>query len=194
MNHINDTKRAPHGRPRKNRTRTQAALLEAFLSLLEEKSFEQITIREITARANVGYATFFRRYADKEELLHDLAAQEIQNLLTMTMPIFYTADTAASTQALCAYVWQHQKLWRGLLTGGAVAMLKEEYLRQALEVSRERFDPDAWLPVDLAVSFAVAAIVEILAWWLKQENPPGVKDLADKLDRLAVQPIFRSAG
>ncbi|MFV8816828.1 TetR/AcrR family transcriptional regulator [Haliea sp. E17] len=185
-----DAAPAPGGAKRK--TRTHGALLDAMLHLLEEKAFDQITIREITAQADVGYATFFRRYPDKEALLHDLAAQEIQSLLTMTLPIFYTADSEASTQALCAYVWKHKKLWRALLTGGAAAMLKEAYLEQALEVSRETFDPEAWLPVDLAVRFAVTSTLEVLSWWLKHPEPPAIREMASIINRLTVRPIFEN--
>ncbi len=189
-----DAKPAASGRRESRKmSRTHAALLEALLPLLEEKAFEQITVREITARAGVGYATFFRRYPDKEALLHDLAAQEIQNLLTMTLPIFHTADTTASTEALCAYVWKHRKLWRALLTGGAAATLKEEYLRLALLVAEEQMDTDAWLPVDLAVRFCVTALVETLSWWLKHDAPPDVHVMAGIVNRLAVQPVFLPA-
>jgi AcrR family transcriptional regulator len=104
-------------------SRTQTALRGALLALLEEKPFEQVTVRDITARANVGYATFFRRYPDKETLLHDVAAREISQLLAMTLPILFTVDSRASTQALCAYLWEHRKLWSALLTGGAAAAL-----------------------------------------------------------------------
>src|SRR6187551_2309610 len=104
---------------RQRATRTRTALTGALLSLLEERSQEQITIRDITTRAEVGYATFFRNFPDKEALLHDLAAGEINRLLTLTLPIFYGVDSESSYRALCAYVWEHRKLWTGLLTGGA---------------------------------------------------------------------------
>ena len=45
--------------------RTRAALSSALLSLLEEKAFDQITIRDIVGRADIGYATFFRNYDSK---------------------------------------------------------------------------------------------------------------------------------
>lgn len=193
MNHI-DTEVSPQlRRDGTKMARTHAALQQALLLLLEERSFEQITVREITSRAGVGYATFFRRYTDKEELLHDLAAREIQNLLTMTLPIFHTADTPASTEALCAYVWKQQQLWRALLAGGAAATLKDEYLRQALLVAENRIDTNAWLPVDLAVRFSVTVIVETLSWWLKHEDPPSVKAMAAIVNRLALQPIIAPA-
>jgi AcrR family transcriptional regulator len=177
--------------PKRRVTRTRDALCSGLLSLLEESPFEQITVKEITARANVGYATFFRRYTDKEQLLHDLAAQEIRRLLTMTIPILFSVDSQASTQALCAYVWEHRKLWRALLTGGAANILKEEYLNQALEMTKDNLPPDAKIPYDLAVTFAVTGGIEILTWWLKQENPLSVKQVSEYFNRLAIEPLFR---
>lgn len=176
--------------PQKRATRTRTALCQALLSLLEEKAFESITIREITARAAIGYATFFRRYTDKEELLHDLAAQEISNLLAMTLPTLYAEDSLASNKALCRYVKDHRALWTALLTGGAAATLKEEYLIQALKLAEERSDPEAWLPDDLAVIFTITASVEILTWWLKQESHIPIDKVALYLNRLAIAPIF----
>jgi len=169
-------------------TRTQAALCGALLLLLEERPFEQITVREITARAKVGYATFFRRYPDKDALLHDLAAREISRLLAMTLPILYTVDSRASTQALCAYLWEHRKLWTALLTGGAAAMLKDEFVRQAQQLAESNSEEETCLPGDLRVVFAVGATVDILAWWLKQREPPPVKQMAEILDQLVVTP------
>ena len=169
-------------------SRTQAALRAALLALLEEKPFEQVTVRDITARATVGYATFFRRYPDKEALLHDVAAREIAQLLAMTLPILFTVDSRASTQALCAYLWEHRKLWSALLTGGASATLKQEFVRQAQERAAESPSPDSWLPGDLNVVFSVSATVEILSWWLNQAEPPGVAQMAEILDSLVVTP------
>lgn len=174
-------------------TRSRPALCAALLSLLEEKSFEQITVREIAARAGVGYATFFRHYPDKDALLHELASNEISKLLAMTMPILYTIDSRASAQALCAYLWEHRKLWSALLTGGAAATLKAEFVRQAQAKAAEQPNTRSWLPGDLIVVFSVAATIEILAWWLKQNQPPAVKQMAEALDRLVITPSMAHA-
>ena len=189
---MNQLLRKPVSGKRTSRTRT--ALCGALLALLEERSLEQITIKELTGRAGVGYATYFRLYQDKEALLHELAADEISRLLAMSLPIFYTVDSLASTGALCGYVWEHRKLWKALLTGGAAATLKEEYLRQALKVIKDRPNPDLWLPGDLAVTFAVTALVEILAWWLKQPQPASVREMAEVLNRLTVVPLMAHTG
>jgi AcrR family transcriptional regulator len=176
--------------PRTRSTRSRPALRRALLGLLETESLEQITVRDIASKANVGYATFFRHYVDKEELLHDLASDEIRRLLTMTLPIFYTADTLSSTRTLCSYVWENRVLWRVLLAGGASSILKEEYLKQALELVEVSEDRGSWLPHELAVTFAVGSLVDILSWWLRQKNPPPAKYMAEVVNKLSIDPIF----
>jgi AcrR family transcriptional regulator len=171
-------------------TRTRPALCNALLSLLQEQPFEQVTIRDITARAGVGYATFFRHYPDKEALLQDATLREIRQLLGLTLPILYTVDSRASTQALCAYVWEHRKLWSALLTGGAAATLKEEYVREAQRLAAKQEAFGTWLPGDLRVVFSVSASIDILAWWLKQADPPSVNVMAEIIDKLTVIPAI----
>lgn len=169
-------------------TQTRPILCAALLALLEERPFEQLTVREITAKAEIGYATFFRHYPDKEALLHDVAAGEISELLGLTLPILYTKDTRASARTLCSNVWEHRKLWSTLLTGGAAGMLKDEFIRQAQHIAETQPDPEGWLPADLTVVFYVTGTVEILAWWLKQKNPPSVDQMAEVVDCLIVTP------
>lgn len=169
-------------------TRTRPILCGALLALLEERPFEQLTVREITAKADIGYATFFRHYPDKEALLNDLAASQISDLLAMTLPILNNADTRGSARTLCVYVWEHRKLWSALLTGGAASMLKDEFVRQAQEIAEAQPRPDAWLPNDLTIVFYVTGAVEILAWWLKQKDPPSVDRMAEVIDSLIVGP------
>jgi AcrR family transcriptional regulator len=170
--------------------RTRDALRNALLQLLQEQPFEQIITREITTTAKVGYATFFRHYNGKDELLHDLASDEIRRLLGLTLPIFYSVDSKASTEAMCAYVWEHRQLWRALLTGGAASILKEEYLQQALAVPQDYPSLEIGLPSDLAVTVAVSAVIEVLAWWLKQGKPVPVKSIAELTYRLAIAPVL----
>ena len=45
--------------------KTKAALFDAFLSLLSEKLYEDITVNEICERADIRRATFYKHYNDK---------------------------------------------------------------------------------------------------------------------------------
>ncbi|MGH8629312.1 MAG: TetR/AcrR family transcriptional regulator, partial [Burkholderiales bacterium] len=99
--------------------RTREALRAALLELLETTPLEQITIRDIAARAGIGYATFFRHHPTKESLLDDVAAEQIGRLVELSVPLLDFRDTRAASRALCSYVDEHRALWSRLLTGGA---------------------------------------------------------------------------
>lgn len=49
--------------------RTQAALRAALLELITELPYDKVSVQALVDRANVGRATFYHHYADKEELL-----------------------------------------------------------------------------------------------------------------------------
>src|SRR5213083_3494878 len=49
--------------------RTRKLLQDALVSLMIEKGYEATTVQDIIDRANVGRATFYAHFADKETLL-----------------------------------------------------------------------------------------------------------------------------
>lgn len=169
--------------------RSRNALNAALLALLEERPFDQITIREITARAGTGYATFFRHYATKEELLNDVASEEISALLGMTVPILHQANSYESTLALCTYVSEHSGLWSALLTGGAAAIVRDEFIRQARGLTEGVVDKQDWLPADLGVVHGTGSTFDILAWWLGQKREQSPQQVAIILHRLVIAPL-----
>lgn len=170
--------------------RSRAALRAALLELIETVPFEAITIRDLCARAGIGYATYFRHYPDTATLLDDLAAQEIAELLSRAMPLTVAMDSRAGCRALCEYVDARRRLWSALLTGGAAARLREEFVRQArLAVPADVRVPD-WAPLDLAISVGASGVLDTLAWWLARGQDLSVDRIAEILDRLVIAPAM----
>lgn len=169
--------------------RSRNALTGALLALLVEKPFDQLTIREITSRAGTGYATFFRHYPTKEALLSDVASEEIAGLLNRTIPVLHDANSHESTRALCAHVGKNRKLWAALLTGGAAGIVREEFIRQARELPEALVSHTDWLPADLGVVHGTGATIDLLAWWLAQEEEISSDEIASILNRLVIAPL-----
>lgn len=174
--------------------RSRKALSGAMLALLEEKPFDQITIRDISAKSTTGYATFFRHFPTKEALLSSVAQEEISGLLAMTVPILTDANSLESSRALCRYVNHRRKLWAALLTGGAAGIVREEFIRQARDLA-QGFSMQAWLPADLGVVHGTGGTFDLLAWWLSQDQDAySPEQIADILNRLIIAPLVGKYG
>jgi len=172
--------------------RTREALRAALLQLLEQKSLDQITIRNIASTAGIGYVTFFRHHPSKEALLHEVVARLVRELTELMLPALDASDPRTASIALCTYVHAHRPLWATLLTGGAAAVLRDEFLKLAAEVSATRANPNNWFPPELAVTFNVTCTIELLAWWLRQKRPLSIQRVAEIHDRMIITPTMEA--
>lgn len=53
----------------RKRARAREAIVEAAYALFAERGFDQVTVADIAARAEVGRTTFFRYFGDKQEVI-----------------------------------------------------------------------------------------------------------------------------
>jgi len=159
---------------------------EALLSLLDGTSLEAITGAMIAERAEVGYATFFRHYANVRALLVDTVAVLTDDLVERMMPALLAADSEGAAAALVDAVAARRGVFRSLLTGAADA-LRAELARQVIE--RVNVLPDvspSWLPRQLATRVAVMSTIELLDWWLREEPDRSAEEVSALLDRLVI--------
>lgn len=174
--------------------RTMAVVHAALLALIEEQAFERITVDDIIQRAGVGRATFYRHYAGKEALLEEVARVEITHLAELSIPLANRTDSLPDCRRVVAYVGDHRKLWSVLLTGGAAGAMRHKIIELATPEphSYRAVVPEDGIPVDLSASWGAAAMVEVLAWWLRNPDRASVEQVANYLDRLAVRPSLDS--
>ncbi|QGQ96551.1 TetR/AcrR family transcriptional regulator [Paenibacillus psychroresistens] len=60
--------------------KSQEAIKTAFIELMSEKNFNEITIQDISDRANVGRRTIYHHYLDKFDLLDKLIEEHLNEL------------------------------------------------------------------------------------------------------------------
>src|SRR5713101_134481 len=66
--------------------KTQGLLREALVSLIHEKSYDAIAVKEILDRANVGRSTFYTHFRDKDELLVSGVHEMMHSLHSAVLP------------------------------------------------------------------------------------------------------------
>jgi AcrR family transcriptional regulator len=160
------------------------ALREAFLRLIERKTFDDISNKEIADAAGVSYPTFFRRFAGKKELLEEVAIGEIRKMFSIGGFISEGQDPKDAFTEICEYIDSRRKLWTVLLNGVAAMTMRQEFIRLSQEVieSGRRINP--WIPADLAQRFVVGGIFEILSWWMNQPEDYSLNKVVALCDAL----------
>ncbi len=173
--------------------RNREKLRAALLSLLEHHSFDDLTVRQITAEAGVGYATFFRHYPTKGAALDDLATCEIDSMVDRSLEALDYADTRKASLALCTYVDEHRAVWSALFNGGAASVMRQEYIRLSVVNTEIQPHRSEWLPNDIAGIHNAGASLEILAWWLRQGDAVSIAQVAEIVDKLVIAPVLAAS-
>lgn len=165
--------------------RSVKALHGAFLELLSHKPLDQITARDITDVAGLGYATFFRHFPTKEALLNDIASDQMRQMVEITLGVFEAGSLQAANHRLFAYIAENRELWTKLMTGGAASAMRDEQMRLSLEVAATQVFDTAPVPMELSSRCTVSTIFETIVWWLSQDpGTYGIEEAALLLTHL----------
>ena len=116
--------------------RTQRLLGEALIALLREKRYEDITVQDILDRADIGRATFYEHYWDKDDLL----SSEIERVIDVLGQHLDRSSQSASlfipVLALFQHVRQQQHLFQALWRGKGIQFVIQafqDHLRERVE-------------------------------------------------------------
>lgn len=176
--------------------RTRSLLVKALLELLEEQSFQSISVVDICNRAMVHRTTFYTHFEDKQALLN----YTIQSLLQKFQ--FYAPDTgelsshdfflSVAHRAL-VFLDLHRKLLRPAFSGDdgvefhamelhAMEDILADGLCQRLQEPSFRAEsPD--LDPQITAHFYAGAMVGLIHWWLEQDAPIPEETIIHHLDR-----------
>src|ERR671933_298567 len=94
--------------------RTQKLLREVLVALIEERGFDALTVGEITERAMVSRAAFYRNYQDKYDLVEQIFAEAMNALLAAVGDLGRDHPPAVWVRFF-EHIAQYERLYRALL-------------------------------------------------------------------------------
>src|SRR5215469_2473544 len=94
--------------------RTKILLREALIELIEERGFEALTIGELTERAMVSRAAFYRNYQDKYDLVEQIFEEAMSALLGAVGELG-RAHPAEVWVQFFKHIAEYDRLYRALL-------------------------------------------------------------------------------
>ena len=181
--------------------RTHKLLWEALMAELSQRSFEQITVKEICERAMVHRTTFYKHYEDKYALLEQGIRQMYDALVAeVTVPpsAFSVDHPPPYFTHLFLHVAEHQHFYKLMLCGegiGRFQKLVKDYLVEQGEAKVRALTPpnqQLAVPPAMYVQYVAGAVISTLAWWLEHDMPYSPHQMAQYLLLLHGAPSYHS--
>jgi len=183
--------------------RTRKLLQDALIGMMIEKGYESTTVQDIIDRANVGRATFYAHFADKQTLL----ASSLEDLRThlvehqqraLVQPGDPEARSLGFSLAMLEHARGHLQLWRGIVgrESGALVMQRihhtiAELAGIDLNALGFRGTPEQRL---LAAEYIAGAFMSVLTWWLDHDATLPPQEVNDIFRRLVMQGLATELG
>jgi AcrR family transcriptional regulator len=175
--------------------RTQKLLARALIALTLEKGYEAITIRDITDRAEIGYATFFRHYHDKEALLKDVLDVVLDDLTGLLQTPMSDTNHAKTGVLIFRYVEEHSEVVHVLLNSrGSSQMVKKMVDAGTQSVFSQNIPVvESRVPPEIAAYHLVTATITLIQWWIEQKMPYSAERMGSIYEELIARPAYAGA-
>jgi len=182
----------PTPKPKMDRRvqRTLQSLRTALLELINEKNYDEISIEEITERANVGRTTFYLHYKDKEDLLMEefsaIMYERAQVLSEIPFSVWVPASEEALKKSIALqplllgfeHIHNNSELYNLFLKSTNSSKIVER-IRQISTDAIVRFvetkmetDPIpllAEVPIEFFAAFFSGALISVVGWWIRED-------------------------
>jgi AcrR family transcriptional regulator len=166
--------------------RTQRRLRDAIVSLIHEKSYPAIAVKEILVRADVGRSAFYAHFSNKDALL----ASGIEQMLHATGPRAMPTSVGPFGKVLSFSFPVFDYIGRCRHAADAKMGRKgRANVRDALQAGDGL---KSAIPADLAAEYIVATFMLVLHWWVESRSPLSAREV-DNLFLSLVVPAVTTA-
>jgi AcrR family transcriptional regulator len=196
--------KVPKGRDRRIE-RTQQLLRAALRSLIQEKGFEVLTVQEIIDRANVGRATFYSHFDNKDDLLVS-GFEDLRALLKSRQRDAFSRGRSIEERVfgfsheVFAHTNEYRDAFRAMVgqrSGAVVQRLLHKLLVELIREDVKRTVVRAESPAmhtEALVHFIAGALVGVLMWWLDGRMRLSVDEVNASFRRLALPALKAARG
>ena len=174
--------------------RTQRLLKQALIDLTAEKPYEEITIRDITDKADIGYATFFRHYDGRDDLMLEIFTgiiDELESIPEKHDERYFEQEGSL----LFEHVSENQSLYSSILDSHTFTRKFREHVKQMVQSHLgdyiQQIATPAF-PADIAAQHMVSSLMGLIDWWLANDTPYSIERMAMIYERLIIQATWHA--
>jgi AcrR family transcriptional regulator len=178
--------------------RTQRLLSQALFELMQEKGYDNVTIRDITERADIAYATFFRHYKSKDEILLNQVDESLRQLEPLVAQLQGNYFLHVG-MLVFEHMQQNSEFYRRLFESASfsrqlrlrVAENLLLYAKQRLAVATLQEPP---IPVEVVANHMAAGQLALMEWWLNNRQRYSPQRMAEIYDQLIMRASYAALG
>ena len=180
--------------------RTQKLLGEALIAEALEKGYKNITIQDVTSRADVGYRTYFRHYTGLDELLLSVAQDRLDQfyeILDLPLPGEVIQNPVEFFQGVGKALFQHildnLQAFRFLLLDNSLRFVLDPVLERACQKTEDLLVnlPQANIPAGVAANHIISSTISLIRWWLENNTPHTPAKMGQIFTDLIIQPTWQ---
>jgi len=172
--------------------RTQKLLREALIELIEERGFDALTIGELTERAMVSRAAFYRNYQDKYDLVEQIFEEAMSALHNAVGEMGPEQHPPEVWVRFFEYIAEYERLYRVLLGGKGSPWFVRKMRASLADLvkahghgHRPFRQSEAERPIfpfsdDLVPVLVSTMLVEAITWWLEQGRLSTPREMATR--------------
>lgn len=164
--------------------RTRRMLREALVSLILEKDFSSISIKDVTERAETAYITFFRHYESLDALLMEVLDEGLAELINHIETLAKQSDTSAletEGRLIFEYIKQKADLFRILLKSQSVTRVRKKIIRDIAVIFQKSCIPLTRLgnpvTINMASNHIATSLLSLIEWWLENNMNPAPAEM-----------------
>jgi AcrR family transcriptional regulator len=156
--------------------RSRQLIREAMLELLVGARFEQITVQAILDRANVGRSTFYAHYYDKEDVLANIAEEQLKALSGQLLERGAGEQLIPSLE-LFQHVQSHVEYFQALQQGqGRKALWDSAQASLSCTIHQALADSamgrcQTTVPAEVTAQYLAGALLNLVRWWMEAGMP-----------------------
>lgn len=155
-------------------------LKEALLSLMEEKPYDKITIKDICTRADLSRQTFYNFFETKNDILR-FCIQQCYTEMMESLKTKHPLTLPDITKSLSDTFQNHHRLIRLIICQNLDGLLEHE-LAVFIRIFAEQMNPeDDSKLTNYGTAFLAGAITHTVIYWFKDPQPLSSGQLADLL-------------
>lgn len=159
---------------------TRQLLKETLIDLIEEKGFNNITIRDLTLKAKLNRGTFYLHYRDKYDLVENIQNELLKGLqhhmLTVNLEDMIKANLQNTPYPpmvqIFHYIKENGRIFKGLLSSqGDPAFTKKmkSFLKNGIFEKVIKTQNNSLIPEACFSAYATSAYLGVIEEWLESD-------------------------